>query len=97
MNTTFTARHFEASKRLHTHAVESVEKLTKFYDAILDCDIIMQPTNDHDEPQSTELTVKVKGDLLQATEKAPTYEQSLKKAIENMSRQLKKYKDKRGY
>lgn len=95
MNTSFTARHFEASKRLHNHSVESVQKLTKFYDAILDCDIIMQPTKDHDEPQGAELTVKVKGDLLQASEKAPTYEQALNKAIDNMSRQLKKYKDKK--
>jgi putative sigma-54 modulation protein len=95
MNTTFTARHFEASKRLHDYSVEAVKKLTKFYDGILDCDIIMQPTQDHDEPQSAELTVKVAKDLLQASEKAATYEQALSKAIDNMVRQLKKYKDKR--
>ncbi|AXJ01196.1 SSU ribosomal protein S30P /sigma 54 modulation protein [Cyclonatronum proteinivorum] len=95
MNTSFTARHFEASKRLHNYSVEAVQKLTKFYDGILDCDIIVQPTQDHDEPQSAELTVKVKGDLLQASEKAATYEQALGKAIDNMTRQLRKYKDKR--
>jgi len=95
MNTSFTARHFDASKRLHNHSLEAVQKLTKFYDAILDCNIIMQPTNDHDDPQGAELSVVVKGDLLQATEKGPTYEHALNKAIDNMSRQLKKYKDKR--
>lgn len=95
MNTTFTARHFEASKRLHDHSIEAVKKLTKFYDGILDCDIILQPTKDHDDPQSAELTVKVAKDLLQASEKAPTYEQALNKAIDNMSRQLKRYKNKR--
>lgn len=95
MNVSFTARHFDASKRLHDHSLQAVNKLTKFYDGILDCDIIMQPTKDHDEPQSAELTVKVARDLLQASEKAPTYEQALNKAIDNMSRQLKKYKNKR--
>jgi putative sigma-54 modulation protein len=95
MNTTFTARHFDASKRLHDHSIVAVNKLTKFYDGILDCDIILQPTQDHDEPQSAELTVKVAKDLLQASEKAATYEQALNKAIENMVRQLKKYKNKR--
>ena len=95
MNTSFTARHFEASARLKSHAEESVTKLTKFYDGILDCDIIMEPSKNHDNPQSVELMVKVTGDLLKASEQAPTYEQALNKAIENMSRQLKKYKNKR--
>ncbi len=95
MNTSFTARHFEASTRLKDSAEESVKKLTKFYDGILDCDIIMEPTKDHDNPQSVELMVKVTGDLLKATETAPTYEQALTKAIDNMSRQLKRYKNKR--
>ena len=95
MNVTFTARHFEASKRLHDHSIEAVQKLTKFYDGILDCDIIMQPTKDHDEPQSAEITVKVARDLLQASEQAATYEQALSKAIDNMVRQLKRYKNKR--
>ncbi len=95
MNISFTARHFEASNRLREHSTEAVNKLTKFYDQILDCDIILQPAKDHDEPQAAELTVKVTGDLLVASEQGATYEQALNKAIDNMSRQLKRYKNKR--
>lgn len=95
MNTSFTARHFNASERLQAHALESVKKLEKFYDSIIDCDIVMSPHESHDEPQQVELALRVAKTTLKASENAATYEQALNKAIENMSRQLIKYKEKR--
>lgn len=95
MNTRFTARHFNASERLQEHAVTAVEKLQKFYDGILDCDIILQPHPDPVNSQRAELNIKVAKELLTATENAPTYEQALSNAIDNMKRQLKRYKSKR--
>ncbi len=95
MNTRFTARHFNASPRLQEHALDAVTKLEKFYDGILDCDIVLQPHPDPVDSQRAELNVKVSKDLLTATENAPTYEQALSNAIDNMVRQLKKYKSKR--
>jgi putative sigma-54 modulation protein len=95
MNTSFTARHFNASERLQAHALDNVKKLEKFYDGIIDCDIVMSPHESHDEPQQVELTVKVTGITLNASENAATYEQALGKAVDNMTRQLVKYKEKR--
>jgi putative sigma-54 modulation protein len=95
MNTSFTARHFNASDRLQAYSLETVTKLEKFYDGILDCDIVLQPNESHEEPQQAELTVKVTGTTLKASEAAQTYEQALGKAIDNMTRQLLKYKEKR--
>lgn len=95
MNTSFTARHFSASERLKAYSLETVTKLEKFYDGILDCDIVLLPNESYDEPQQAELTVKVAKTTLKASETAQTYEQALGKAIENMTRQLLKYKEKR--
>jgi len=95
MKTTFTARHFESSTELHNYAEEAVQKLDQFFDRIITCDIILEPVPDDDEPQQAELNVKVPQKLLNAKEKAPSYEQAINKVVDNIARQLKKYKDKR--
>lgn len=94
MNITITARHFNASNRLHEFATKNVTKLEKFYDGILDCDIVFEPNESPVEPQKVELRVKVAKTFLTASETAETYEQAIGKAIENIKRQLIKYKDK---
>ncbi|MDI6400763.1 ribosome-associated translation inhibitor RaiA [Balneolaceae bacterium ANBcel3] len=95
MNTTFTARKFNASQNLQDFATEEIQKLNRYYDGILSVDIVLEPTPDNDEPAKAELTVKVKNDLLNATEKGVAYEHALRSAVDNMRRQLIKYKDKR--
>jgi putative sigma-54 modulation protein len=95
MNTSFTARHFNASERLQEYSLSAVKKLERYYDGILDCDIILIPNESHENPQACELTVKVTGSILVASEASATYEQAMGLAIDNMSRQLKKYKEKR--
>lgn len=94
MKTTFTARHFEPSSELHTYAEDAVQKLDQFYDRILTCDIILEPVANDDNPQQAELNVKVPQKLLNAKEQASSYEQAINMVIENISRQLKKYKKK---
>jgi putative sigma-54 modulation protein len=95
MKTSFTSRHFDASNRLHEYSVETVNKLEKFFDGIIDCEIVLQPNEDHDEPNQAELSVKVPNDLLHVSETAPSYEQAILKAVDTMKRQLIRYKEKR--
>lgn len=94
MKTTFTARHFDSSTELHAYAEDAVQKLDQFYDRILTCDIILEPVPDDENPQQAELNVKVPQKLLNAKEQAPSYEQAINMVIDNISRQLKKYKKK---
>lgn len=94
MKTTFTARHFEASSQLQEYCRDSVEKLEQFYDRIVMCDIILQPTAADENPQQAELIVKVPRKVLTAKEAGPTYEQAMHNAVEVVSRQLKRYKEK---
>lgn len=94
MKTTFTARHFDASNDLHVYAEDAVQKLDQFYDRIITCDIILEPVPDDENPQQAELNVKVPQKLLNAKEKAATYEKAINMVVDNIARQLKKYKDK---
>lgn len=94
MKTTFTARHFEASSDLQQYCVDSVQKLEQFYDRIVMCDIILQPTPSDENPQQAEVIVKVPRKVLTAKEAAATYEQAIHNAVEIVSRQLKRYKEK---
>ncbi|MEX0681811.1 MAG: ribosome-associated translation inhibitor RaiA [Balneolales bacterium] len=95
MNTNFTARKFNASTKLQKFALEEVNKLTRFFDGIMSCDIVLEPSPDNNEPAKAELTVKVKQDLLNATESGTVYEQAIRSAVDNMRRQLIKYKNRR--
>ena len=94
MKTTFTARHFEPSSTLHTYSVDAVQKLDQFFDRIVTCDIILEPVADDENPQQAELNVKVPQKLLTAKVKAPSYEQAINFVVDNIARQLKKYKEK---
>ncbi|MEX0844044.1 MAG: ribosome-associated translation inhibitor RaiA [Balneolaceae bacterium] len=94
MKTTFTARHFEASQDLQQYCRDSVEKLEQFYDRIVMCDIILEPTPSNETPQQAEIIVKVPRKILTAKESATSYEQAIHNAVELVSRQLKRYKEK---
>lgn len=95
MNINFTARKFTASQQLQDFTALEVKKLNRFYEQILSCDIVLEPTPDKDQPTKAELTAKVKGDLLKATEAGTAYEQAVRNVVDNMRRQLLKYKNKR--
>ncbi len=95
MKTTFTARHFDANNELKNYALGSIDKFQQFYDKIIACDIVLEPTQDDENPARAEFNVKVPKVLLRATESAPTYEQAVNIATDNIVRQIRKYKDKR--
>ncbi len=95
MKVTFTARHFSASDDLKEYAHTSVEKLNKYFDHISSVEIILEPTQDVTKPQGAELKVGVPGSLLTTSQEAKTYEQAVHDAVDNLSRQLRRYKEKR--
>jgi len=95
MNIRFTARHFDASTSLKNFSEDAVTKLEQFYDRIVSCSIVLEPTADNENPQKAEIVLQVPNKVLKATERAPKYEQSVLAAVENLSRQLKRYKEKK--
>lgn len=95
MNIRFTARHFDASTNLKNYSEDAVTKLEQFYDRIVSCSIVLEPHADNENPQQAEIIVKIPNKVLTATEIAPKYEQAVLAAVDNLSRQLKRYKEKK--
>jgi len=94
MKTTFTARHFDASRDLKQFSIDAVQKLDQFFDKIIVCDVVLQPGQDDDNPYRAELNVKVPKKLLNVSEEAPSYEQAMNNAVDTAIRQIRKYKTK---
>ncbi|MCI0496566.1 ribosome-associated translation inhibitor RaiA [candidate division KSB1 bacterium] len=91
MRVNFTARHYKSSQRLKDYATNEVKRLEKYYDGIIDCDIILDYQK---ELQIAEIIVKVFGSKLAVTEKTDDIYKSIDLAVEKLERQLVKYKEK---
>ncbi len=94
MNISFTSRRFDASENLKEFSKGSVEKLEQFYDRIVSCDIILEPTSDPKKPQKAEIILKVPRKVITVNEKSESYEKAISLAIDVATRQLKRYKQK---
>ncbi len=95
MRITFTARHFKSSERLKEHAIAQVEKLKRYYDGILDIEIILDYIK---QQQVAEIIAKVYGTRLTVVEKSEDMYKSIDLAVDKLERQLKRYKGKlRGF
>ena len=91
MRINFTARHYKPSQRLKDYAQDEVKRLEKYYDGIIDCDIILDYQKDI---QIAEIIVGVHGAKLTAQEKTEDIYKSIDIAVSKLERQLKKYKKK---
>lgn len=95
MNIAITARKFKAHDTLKNYITGEVNSLGKFYDDILDVDVILSFQNSKDSIKLAEVIIKVPGQTLTATEESDDFKKSVSAAIEKLSRQLKKLKTKR--
>lgn len=75
--------------------MEAVQKLNNFFDHITSCDVILEPSSKLDTPQKAEINISVPSKILTVSVASTTYERAVHDAIENLSRQLKRYKQKR--
>ena len=91
MRINFTARHYKPSERLKEYAQNEVKRLEKYYDGIIDCDIILDYQKDI---QIAEIIVSVYGSKLTVKEKTDDIYKSIDFAVTKLERKLKKYKQK---
>ncbi|MEX2600256.1 MAG: ribosome-associated translation inhibitor RaiA [Balneolaceae bacterium] len=94
MKTTFAARHFEPNRDLQQYSMDSIEKLHQFFDGIIACDVVLEPSPDHDNPCKAELNIKVPKKLIHSSETGSTYEQAINSVVDTAIRQIRKYKTK---
>jgi putative sigma-54 modulation protein len=91
MNFKITARHFKMKDDLKNYVEEKIKKLDRFYDNILDIDVILgwEKLNRY-----TELRINVFNKQIVIKEMSDEIRKSFDLALERGERQLKRYKDK---
>lgn len=91
MQVNITARHYKATQKLKDFALKKVTKLEKYFDGIIDCDVLL----DYEKKvQIADISLKVFGQKLQVIEKSEDVYKSIEFAVDKLERQLKKYKGK---
>jgi putative sigma-54 modulation protein len=89
-----TSIHFDADQRLLDYIQKKVSKLDQFFDRIIDAHIFLKLENTGQvRDKIVEVKLLVPGDVLIATETTKTFEASADAAVDNMKRQLNRYKE----
>lgn len=95
MNVQFTARHFKAHEGLKQYALSQVSTLQKYYDGIVNGNIILRFEKSKDSVKIAEINLGVYGTSLVAIERSEDFYKSIDNAVTKLERQLLKYKGKR--
>ena len=89
-----TAIHFDADQKLIDYIEKKTTKLEQFFDRIIDAQVYLKLENSGQvRDKIVEMKLMVPGDTLMATEVSKTFEASLDAAVDNMKRQLNRYKE----
>ena len=94
MNTTVTSRHFKAHETLVEYAEEAVEKLERYYDGILKCEVKLSFQKSRNSVKVAEIILSVYKNKITAKENADDFNKAIDGALVKVLAQLKKYKDK---
>ena len=92
MRISITARHFKMSEELKNHTEEKVRRLSKYYDGIIDAEIILGWEK---KDRIAEINIMVNGSTITAHERSEEMIKSIDLAVDKLERQLIKYKDRR--
>ena len=90
MRLNITARHFKLSESLRTFTEEEVQRLKKYYDGIIDIEVILGWEKIH---RTAEINISVHGTLLTAQERSDDLKRAINSAVDKLERQLLKYKE----
>jgi len=94
MNVKITARHFKAHDSLKEHAESCIENLTKFYDGIINAEVILSFEKTQNSIKVAEIMLGIHGKTLTAHAKSEEFEKSIELATQKIEAQLKKHKGK---
>jgi putative sigma-54 modulation protein len=87
--------HFTADSKLLAFIEKKTKKLEQYFERIIRVDVFLKLENSGQvKDKIVELKVKVPGETLMAKESSKTFERATDMAVDNMTRQIKRYKDK---
>jgi putative sigma-54 modulation protein len=91
MRTNIYARHFKVNDDLKAYARRETQRLTRYFDGIIDCNIELSYQK---ENKTSEIALTVHGNLLKATETSDDFKKSIAVSVDKLEQQLRKYKGK---
>ena len=95
MNLQINPVNFSASDRLTEYLQKKTEKLTTYFDRIVDVEVFLKlDTHQSVKDKTAEIKVNIPGNTLFASETSKTFEESADMAFESLRRQLLKAKEK---
>jgi putative sigma-54 modulation protein len=87
--------HFDADRKLLAFIQEKVDKLNHFHDGIVDGEVVLRvEKNQTHENKSIQIKVNIPGNELIAKTRKQTFEEATNLAVETLSNQIKKHKEK---
>ncbi len=95
MNINITARKFKAKDSLKQFITDEVISLEKYYDGILDVDVILSYIHEKDSIKTAEIIAKIPGKIVNVSEDSDDFPKSINLGIDKLKRVLKKEKQKR--
>jgi putative sigma-54 modulation protein len=95
MKFTFTSRHFRAHETIKKFAANEIEKISRFYDGIMKCEVILSFEKATNSVKTAEVILRINNHhTITAKEKTDDFLASIEGAVDKVAVQLKKYKDK---
>jgi putative sigma-54 modulation protein len=91
MNITITARGYKAPERLKQYVTDKMNKKERLYEGVFDVDVILSYEK---LTQIAEVKLHIGNKLIIAKEKSDDIFKSLEFVMDNMERQIKRYKEK---
>ncbi len=91
MNLNITFRHVEPAEGLKTYTVEKVERLTKYFDGLVDGHVILDQEKIR---HIAEVTLLANGTRIYAKEENADFYTAIDNVVDKLERQLKRYKEK---
>lgn len=87
--------HFDADQKLKDFIEKKISKLDQFFDKIINGDVILKlEATGHVQDKVVEIKLNLPGSVLISKETKKTFEEGVDLAIESLSRQLVKHKEK---
>ena len=87
--------HFDADKKLLDFVQERADKLTTYYDGIINTEVILKlDKSDSDENKIAEIKLHISGNDLFAKKQCKSFEEAIDSSIDALKTQVKRHKEK---
>lgn len=90
MRLNITARHFKLSESLKKYVENEVRRLKKYYDGIIDIEVILQWEKSR---RVVEIKTLVYGTVLAAQDQSEDMKKAINSTVDKLERQIMKYKE----